>query len=352
MTGFTQIAWERLPASSLQNSPELRGEWDRLNATRGDLPFLAAEAITLALNIFGTGNERMMVGRQRATIAAMFMVVPCGYLRWRTFQPSQIPLGAWVAEASLPLMDVAHSLGRGFLGFSLSFVVTPVDPLFVPRTECADDTAIDDYFETAWIDVNGNFEDYWNMRGKNLRQNMRKQRNRLASEGITGRVRSIVAPSEMFAAVERYGALESAGWKATRGSAIHCDNTQGSFYRSLLESAAQRGEAVIYEYLFGDRVVASNLCLKRNRTLFVLKTTYDESIQGYSPAFLLSQEVIQTLYQSNSILRIEYYGRVMDWHTKWTEKKRTLYHLTLYRAPLIKTAIDLYRHYFPPRARP
>ncbi|MCM8638727.1 GNAT family N-acetyltransferase, partial [Accumulibacter sp.] len=140
----------------------------------------------------------------------------------------------------------------------------------------------------------------------------------------------------MATVIERYGALESTGWwEADRGTAIHPDNAQGKFYRRLLECAATRGEAVVFEYLFDDRVVASNLCLRRDEVLVILKTTYDESIQSYSPAFLLSQDTIELLCHEGRVQRIEYYGRMMEWHSRWTETSRVLYHLTIYRWPLL-----------------
>jgi CelD/BcsL family acetyltransferase involved in cellulose biosynthesis len=348
MSSSLAIAWNNLPASALQQSADLFAAWDRLNAERGDLPFLAAEAILAALETFGQGRERLLIGRQGPAITCMFLLAPLARSSWQTFQPSQIPLGAWVAEARRPLLELARSLIRGPLGFCLSLSITQIDPLFAERPAESADSRSGDYIETGWIDLNGSFEEYWSGRGKNLRQNMRKQRNRLAAEGVTAQMRSLTHPADIAAAIARYGALESAGWKAAQGTAIHPDNAQGSFYRCLLESAARRGEAVIFEYLFADRVVASNLCLRRGKTLVVLKTTYDESIHSSSPAFLLSQDEIEHLYHQKSIQRLEYYGRLMEWHSKWTENKRTLYHLTLYRWPLLKRFAEWRRL----RARP
>ena len=147
----------------------------------------------------------------------------------------------------------------------------------------------------------------------------------------------------MAAAIAHYGQLESAGWKAQSGTAIHPDNAQGRFYRELLEHASLRGEAVVYQYLFDDRVVAMNLCLLSQGTLVVLKTTYDESIKTLSPAFLLREEELQDIYRQGQIKRIEYFGKVMEWHTKLTDKKRTLYHLTTYRWPFIKKLAEARR---------
>lgn len=331
-----QILWENHPASALKRVPGLAAEWDRLNAKSGDLPFLRAHAVSLALDIFGNGKERVLVARRDATIEALFVVVPTGVLRWQTFQPSQLPLGAWVSDPTLSLADLVRSAMRGPLRLCFVFSVTQIDPHLVLRGEEAADSHYGDYIDTGWIDLVGSFEEYWNARGKNLRQNMRKQRTKLTSEGIEVTMRSLHNPEEMAPAVERYGKLESAGWKANEGTAIHGQNSQGAFYRKLLENSALRDEALVFELLFGDCVVATNLCLKNKKTLVVLKTTYDESIKSYSPAFLLRQLELERLFQEKDVRRLEYYGRMMDWHTKLTESKRTLYHLTVYRFPFLK----------------
>jgi len=334
----TALAWHRLPASALLREEDLRHQWDRLNAARLDLPFLGTDAMAAALDAFGTGHELLLVAEEpdRQT-AAMLLVVPDGLLRWRTFQPSQVPLGAWVAAPELSLPDLCRSAMRGPLRACLTLSITQVDPMQAARQADADDTLHSDYIDTAWIDVQGSFDDYWAARGKNLRQNLRKQRNRLATEGTTTAMRVLRQPEDMAPALARYGALESAGWKAGEGTAIHPDNEQGRFYTRLLETAARRGEALVFEYLFGERSVAINLCLRRHGTLVVLKTTYDESLpKALSPAFLLREDELRHVFAGNEIRRIEYYGKVMEWHTRLTESKRTLYHLTAYRWPWLK----------------
>ena len=165
---------------------------------------------------------------------------------------------------------------------------------------------------------------------------MRKQRNKLTAEGTQILMRVLTAPEDMADAIARYGVLESSGWKATEGTAIHPDNPQGHFYIQLLQNAAKHGEAAVYEYFFNEKTVALNLCVQRSKTLVILKTTYDETIKNYSPAFLLSQDEVEQVFGQGVIKRLEYYGRIMEWHTRWTDNKRTLYHLTCYRWPWLK----------------
>lgn len=337
------IRWEKLAASALAQNAPLRQAWDQLNAERSNLPFLSSDAIVSALTILGDGTERLLVGYADTTVVAMFLLTPKGKLQWRTFQPSQMPLGAWVAKADLALLDLTRSLLHGPLGFCLALSITQVDPLVASRTADAPDSHTLDYIDTGWIDIEGTFDDYWAARGKNLRQNMRKQRAKLAADGVALTMQVLRDHADMAGAIARYGKLESAGWKAQSGTAIHPDNSQGRFYRELLEHASLRGEATVYQYLFDDRVVAMNLCLLRQGTLVVLKTTYDESIKTLSPAFLLREEELQKIFRERQIKRMEYFGKVMDWHTKLTDKKRTVYHLTVYRWPFIKQLAEARR---------
>ena len=334
---MSAIGWRRVPASRFITDAGLQSEWDRLNDQQMALPFLSADVIAAAIDAFGNKSEQLLIGSASGKTVAMLVLVPSGFLRWSTFQPSQMPLGAWVAERQCRPLDLSRSLLRGALGMSIGMSITQIDPLIAPRQDDMPDTLSTDYIDTAWIDIEGSFDDYWAARGKNLRQNMRKQRNKLAAEGVVTTLRMLRQPQDIAPAIARYGLLESAGWKGSEGTSIHADNRQGRFYIKLFESAAQRGQAIVFEYLFNDKTAAINLCLLRNGVLVVLKTTYDESIpKTLSPAFLLREVELRHIFSSDGIKRIEYFGRRMDWHTKLTDSYRSLYHLTTFRWPLIK----------------
>lgn len=67
-------------------------------------------------------------------------------------------------------------------------------------------------------------------------------------------------PDDIAQAIADYGLLESAGWKAEGGTAIHPDNAQGRFYRAMLENFCRQGRGRVYRYRFDDKVVAVDLC--------------------------------------------------------------------------------------------
>ncbi len=133
------------------------------------------------------------------------------------------------------------------------------------------------------------------------------------------------------AAVDAFGDMESRGWKAAEGTALHSSNAQGRFYRALLERYCSNGEASALQYFYNDALVASDLCLHRDGVLILLKTTHDEGQKTTSPSYLLRQESMQKVFDQGGFRRVEFYGRVMEWHTRWTNEFRRLYHINQFR---------------------
>ena len=79
-----------------------------------------------------------------------------------------------------------------------------------------------------------------------------------------------------------------------------------------------------------------DLCIEDGEQIIVLKTTYDESVQGnLSPTLLMREEACRQLFDEGSFERLEFYGKVMEWHTRWTDEVRTLYHVNYYRWPVL-----------------
>jgi hypothetical protein len=240
---------------------------------------------------------------------------------------------------------------RALPGFALGFSVTQQDPDFTCFGNLNSTPAMEtlDYIQTPRLTINGKYEDYWKQRSKNLTHNLSRQRRRLKEQGgvlelVTDRNAEAVAN-----AVQEYGSLETSGWKGHEGSAVAPHNAQGRFYREMLENFCNRGEAVIYRLRLNGKTVASDLCLERNGTLIILKTAYDEAVAGLSLGLLLHQEIFQNVFEERKIRVIEFYGRLRDWHTKWTNEIRTMYHINFYRSGwaqkarrLLKVSTDLW----------
>jgi hypothetical protein len=225
---------------------------------------------------------------------------------------------------------------RALPGFPVGVSLTQQDPAIIERPNDSKTLETLDYIDTARVMVAGSFDAYWATRGKNLRHNVKRQRAKLTEQGTPLRLETIETPDRVADAIADYGRLESSGWKAQQGTAVDTDNAQGRFYRNVFETFCRQGFGRIYRYLFGDQVVAMDLCLESPGALVVLKTTYDETMKVVSPATLMRYEIFKSIFDEGRIKRVEFYGKAMEWHLRWTSDLRMLYHVNRYRWGMLK----------------
>ena len=324
--------WNLFPAAEVHRHLETL---ESLNPRGSVNPALTPGFLLPLLREFGNGTEILAIAQGADKPQALALLVPLGRGLWQTFQPSQSPLGAWVQRADVEVEVLLESLLDALPGYALAVGITQQDPDLLARPAEAKSLTTMEYIRTARVTIGGAFEQYWSARGKNLKHNMKRQRSRLEKDGIATTLDVITEPGAIAECIADYGQLESAGWKAEGGTAIHPDNAQGRFYRAMLEELCRQHSARVYRYRFGDRIVAVDLCVEANASLIILKTTHDETLKNFSPAFLMRQEAFGRLFAEGRIKKIEFYGRLMDWHTKWSDEVREMYHVNYYRWPLL-----------------
>jgi hypothetical protein len=245
-------------------------------------------------------------------------------------------LGLWLQENPEDLVSHATRLAAVLPRLTPMLAITQLDPVLVERPAETSTVQVLDYIQTARLAVGGDFASYWASRGKNLRHNVKRQINGLARSGIEARLTTITEPAAVRTAIAEYGRLESQGWKGQRGTAVAVDNVQGRFYTEVLETYCATGDGVIYIYTYDGRPVALDLCIRNAHTLIILKTTYDEGETSTSPATLMRYAAFGDLFAAAAVREIEFFGKVMDWHKRWTDEVRVLYHVNVYPIALLK----------------
>jgi CelD/BcsL family acetyltransferase involved in cellulose biosynthesis len=320
--------WKLLPAAELARH---RDAWDELLGKTCRHAFLSSGFLLQALKDFAQGDELLAVASTADGWLAAAIVKPRGWGRWASFQPSQLPLGPVLATPGTDITHLAQSLRRALPGPALALGLTQLDEDLFPPPAPSEGLKVLPYIQTAWVDVDRPFDTYWEERGKNLRQNTRKQRRKVEASGSLPRLECLQAEADVAGAVAEFGVLEASGWKAEAGTAIDEQNVQGQFYRGALAEAARGGQLRIYRYRFGDEVVAMDLCVTQRDSIVILKTAYHTAHQAVSPSTLMREEQFKALFEEGRFKRIEFFGRIMEWHTRWTENARGLYHLTTYR---------------------
>jgi hypothetical protein len=324
------MSWKFQPA--VEAFEEVRKNWDALNRAQHNHILLDSRFVSLLLRHFGSRN--ILVGiSDDSRKPGMVLVERKAVGIWETFQPSQAPIGLLLLgfkdEQGESLLDV----GRCLPGLCLQFAALQQDPEFSLLPIVAPNSSFEvlDYVQTGRLRLSGSFEEYWGGRSKDLRDNVARRLRRSQKENRKLELVVHREASSMEACLREYGRMESAGWKAREGTAITQDNAQGRFYREVLESFAELGEAHVFELRLDGKVIGSELYIGRKDMLIGLKTTYDESLRSMSPGFLMKHAIIREIFDEGVFQKIEFYGRVMEWHNKWITESRTMFHVNAFR---------------------
>lgn len=130
-------------------------------------------------------------------------------------------------------------------------------------------------------------------RSAKRRKETRRQRRRLADRGA--RVfASVRTPSEVRCATERFLALEHAGWKGGRGSALLADPGLATFTRTMTRLMAHEGKCRIDSLEVDGRPVAMGIVITVRGRAHFWKTAFDEGYAPLSPGVQLALEITDT----------------------------------------------------------
>lgn len=127
--------------------------------------------------------------------------------------------------------------------------------------------------------------------GAGRRKGLRRQRRRLDERGRVSFAR-FTQGEGLRSAVEAFLALEAAGWKGRRGTALATRAPGRALTRALFGGAA--GVAARADVLSLDgRPIAASLALVAGGTAFLLKTAYDEEFRAFAPGILLEDAILR-----------------------------------------------------------
>jgi hypothetical protein len=338
------MKWEYHPAD--QYLAAQAKHWDDLNRASFNHILLDSRFVAAALRCFGSPD--ILLGTlENATSGGATMLSKAGPGVWETFQPAQAPIGFLILSGNPAPQETMIELLSSLPGQAVQLGIMQQDPDFSTLSALSSGPQVErlDYIQIPRLTISGTFDEYWNNRSKNLKHNLTRQRKRLVEQGRRLELLVHRDPQSVAAAVREFGRLESQGWKGQEGTAIAENNSQGRFYTEILESLCSTGEGVIYQLLLDGKVVASDLCVARNGMLVVLKTAYDETVEKLSPALLMRQDILQTVFEERSVQAVEFYGKVLDWHLKWTDEVRAMYHVNFFRNRLVAGLRDIVKRF-------
>ena len=312
--------------------------WDRLNDQHASShPLLSSHMVRALVRHFPGAGMRFAEWSDGATPRIQTIVQPAGRGRWAVFAPPQAPIAPLVFARSLA--NTSPGVLRRMMAAmprALALGIPYQDPEFTlaPTTKSGAYTHQSLGTTIAVVAPDG-FDAYWNARPRDLRQNMRRYTKRIERDGLVLTLRTITDSRLIGDAVDRFGEVESLGWKGKEGTALHPANAQGRFYRDLLSGFATLGRATAFELWFGEQLAASRLLISSSSMYVMLKTTYLEEFRQYAPGRILLHQSLQHLLSGDGTRRIEFYTRANTDMLAWSTESREMYSLTYYRFPLI-----------------
>lgn len=326
-----KLNWSLYPTANLAL---WQAQWQTLHQQTGAHILLDIVCLKTALTHFPAPQAVTAVATANGKVVAAGIFIRLGLGRWITYQPSQLPLGAWLTVLPEDLERLFSSLCNKLPGVVSTISITQQDPqLFArPATTAKLDTL--DYITTGKLPLRSPFTDYWATRSKNTRQNLNKIYNRLQADQLSADLKVISDAQKFAEGVLLYGQIEQKSWKNAEGTAITENDVQSRFYIDLL-TALGSSEAEVWCIETPQGTVAADLCIRRGKTLIILKTTYLEEWAKYSPAFLMHVKGIEYCTEIG-LESIEFYGPAMEWHRKLTDDLRVMYHVNYYHFGILK----------------
>ena len=318
-------SWDALNRNLLQNHP------------LGDSCFVEP-----LIKYFATNRDFLAIKTVGSECTGMLLLTSSRFGMMSSFCPSQTE----VCPVLVPSLDDLQTLIDQLPYSNLALQLYRQDPDYsvFPAVSSALIHDVDNHASTVSIDMDGEFETFWESRSHKLRKNIGRILRIIMEPGFNWRFATVESPDAIEAAVDRYGDLEVQGWKQAGGTAVHSSNAQGKFYRETLRRFAERGKGVVYELYFEDCLVSSQLAIANDEFLITLKTTYNENFSEYSPGKLLDYLMLQSEFQLGRYERIEFCTNAGPELIRWGSRNRPVSDVTIYRNRLSQRLSRLYRH--------
>jgi CelD/BcsL family acetyltransferase involved in cellulose biosynthesis len=179
----------------------------------------------------------------------------------------------------------------------------------------------------------------------NLRRRMRK----LAEQGAVS-YRRVSGGAEVEPFLSQFFALEAAGWKGERGTAIARDPRTIAFYRGLARAAGGEGWLALRALDLDGRPVAMHFGLMHRGVYSLPKPAYDERLGACSPGQLLFREVLAEC-EARQLRELDFLGPDMPWKREWEPAFRPHDWLYVYRPGMTGTVLHAVKHRLKPLAR-
>ncbi|QGZ35085.1 GNAT family N-acetyltransferase [Stappia indica] len=136
-------------------------------------------------------------------------------------------------------------------------------------------------------------EEQFRLIGTRRRKELDRQLRRLEEANASAEFGSVSGAEEVKAAFEQFLALEAAGWKGRRGTALASTPERAAFARAFISSLSARGRVRIDTLGAGEAPAAMLVTLRDRDRVFSWKIAYDEQLARFSPGAQVARQAMR-----------------------------------------------------------
>jgi len=194
---------------------------------------------------------------------------------------------------------------------------------------------------SAYLPINGSWEDYFESLKAKFRSNLRNRTKRLNNIGEIG-YEVIDDSEEIKHSLERGFEIENRSWKGANQSSIAGDPVLVSFYSEIAEVASKEKWLRLSFLKVGEKYAAFDFSLVYNNTTYCLKIGYDPEFSPYSVGQILCRENIKRSF-SEKCDEYHFLGETSVQKRDWTSHSRRVQWLYVYNNTILGKAIYAYK---------
>lgn len=153
-----------------------------------------------------------------------------------------------------------------------------------------------------------------------LRSDLRRAQRRAESAGeVTYEICTPRNEEAFLPLYERALAIEAAGWKGARSSALAHNQAQSAFFRRYGILASEAGALRLAFLRIGGVDAAMQYAVEWNGAFWLMKVGYDESFAKCSPGLLLMRRTLAHAVEMR-LSSYEFLGTEEAWTRRWTKQ--------------------------------
>ncbi len=184
---------------------------------------------------------------------------------------------------------------------------------------------VHDYAEpwAPWVDLQSSWETYESGLHSKLRNNLKKGRRRAEREGTLA-FEVVQDSPRLEELLSQAFDVEDKSWKGEEGTSMKSDARVEQFYRRVARWGIREGKFYLFTLRMNGQLIAFDFCLTGDRTMFALKTGYDQSVAArFSPGNLMRHEVLRFLFSRREFDRYNFLGPCYPWKLEWNAVSAT-----------------------------